>query len=88
MVEKTHQKPQSLPYERNNEYKMKGSRNPWKAQPKIKLNEKETSSNQLKRQQDQCSTNDIESASSDDILVETLDAISNKTLIKIWKIAF
>ena len=88
MVEKTHQKPQSLSHERNNEYKMKGSRNPWKAQPKIKLNEKETSSNQLKRQQDQCSTNDIESASSDDILVETLDAISNKTLIKIWKIAF
>ena len=82
MVEKAHQKPQNLPHERNNEYKMKERRNPWKEQPKRKLNEKETSNDQLKRQQDQCSTNDIESAPSDDTLVETLDAISNNNFDK------
>ena len=82
MVEKAHQKPQNLPHERKNEYKMKERRNPWKEQPKRKLNEKETSNDQLKRQQDQCSTNDIESAPSDDTLVETLDAISNNNFDK------
>ena len=82
MVEKAHQKPQNLPHERKNEYKMKERRNPWKEQPKRKLNEKETSNDQLKRQQDQCSTNDIESAPSDDTLVETLDAISNNNFNK------
>ena len=56
---------------------MKERRNLWKKQPKRKLNEKETSSDQLKSQQDQRSTNDIESTPSDDTLVETLDAISN-----------
>ena len=61
---------------------MKERRNPWKEQPKRKLNEKETSNDQLKRQQDQCSTNDIESAPSDDTLVETLDAISNNNFDK------
>ena len=82
MVEKAHEKPQNLPHERNNEYKMKERRNPWKEQTKRKLNEKETSNDQLKRQQDQCSTNDIESAPSDDTLVETLDAISNNNFDK------
>ena len=56
---------------------MKARRNPWKEQPKRKLNEKETSSSPLKSQQDQCSTNDIESAPSNDTVVETLDAIGN-----------
>ena len=51
MVEKTHHKPQNLLHERNNEYKMKERRNPWKEQPKRKLNEKETSSDELKSQQ-------------------------------------
>ena len=82
MVEKTHHKPQNLLHERNNEYKMKERRNPWKEQPKRKLNEKETSSEELKSQQEQRSTNDIESAPSDDTLVETLDAISNNNFDK------
>ena len=56
---------------------MKQRRNPWKDQLKRKLNEKETSSDQLKSQQDQRFTNEMESAPSDDTLVETLDAISN-----------
>ena len=56
---------------------MKEIRNLWKEQPKRKLNEKESSSDQLKRQQDQCSTNVIESAPSYDIIVETFDGISN-----------
>ena len=81
MVEKTH-KPQNLLHERKNEYKMKERRNPWKEQPKRKLNEKETSSEELKSQQEQRSTNDIESAPSDDTLVETLDAISNNNFDK------
>ena len=81
MVEKTH-KPQNLLHERTNEYKMKERRNPWKEQPKRKLNEKETSSEELKSQQEQRSTNDIESAPSDDTLVETLDAISNNNFDK------
>ena len=72
VVEKVHKKPQNLPHERNNEYKMKERRNPWKESPKRKLNEKETSNDQLKRQQDQCFTNDTESARSDDTLVEML----------------
>ena len=72
VVEKVHTKPQNLPHERNNEYKMKERRNPWKESPKRKLNEKETSNDQLKRQQDQCFTNDTESARSDDTLVEML----------------
>ena len=82
MVEKTDHKPQNLQHERNNEYKMKERRNLWKKQPKRKLNEKETSSHQLKSQQDQRSTNDIESTPSDDTLVETLDAISNNNFDK------
>ena len=82
MLEKTHHKPQNLLHERNNEYKMKERRNPWKEQPKRKLNKKETSSDELKSQQDQCSTNDIEFAPSDDTLVETLDAISNNNFDK------
>ena len=41
MAEKANQKPQNLSHERNNEYKMKERRNPWKEQPKRKLNEKE-----------------------------------------------
>ena len=82
MVEKTHHKPQNLLHERNNEYKMKERRNPWKEQLKRKLNGKETSSDQLKSQQDQGSTNDIASAPSDDTLVETLDAISNNNFDK------
>ena len=57
-------------------------RNPWKEQSKRKLNEKETSSSELKSQQDQRSTNDIEFAPSDDTLVETLDAISNNNFDK------
>ena len=36
----------------------------------------------IKSQQDQRSTNDIESAPSDDTLVETLDAISNNNFDK------
>ena len=52
-------------------------RNPWKEQSKRKLNEKETSSSELKSQQDQRSANDIKFAPSNDTLVETLDAISN-----------
>ena len=82
MVEKTHHKPQNLLHERKNEYKMKERRNPWKEQPKRKLNEKETSRDKLKSQQDQRSTNDIESAQSNDTLVETLDAISNNNFDK------
>ena len=54
---------------------MKERRSLWKEQPKRKLNEKEISSDQLKRQQDHYSTNDIESAPSDNTLVEILDAI-------------
>ena len=81
-VEKANQKPQNLSHEINNEYKMKERRNPWKEQPKRKLNEKETSSDQLKRQQDQCSINDIESTPSDDTLVDTLDAVSNNNFDK------
>ena len=61
---------------------MKQRRNPWKDQLKRKLNEKETSSDQLKSQQDQRSTNEMESAPSDDTLVETLDAISNNNFDK------
>ena len=38
MVEKANQKPQNLSHERNNEYIMKEGRNPWKEQPKTKLN--------------------------------------------------
>ena len=49
MVEEIH-KPQNLLRERNNEYKMKERRNPWKEQAKRKRNEKETSSDQLKSQ--------------------------------------
>ena len=49
---------------------------------KRKLNEKETSSEELKSQQDQRSTNNIESAPSDDTLVETLDTISNNNFDK------
>ena len=63
---------------------MKERRNPWREQSQRKLNEKKTSSDQLKSQQDQRSTNDMESAPSDDTLVETLDAISVNNLI--WKI--
>ena len=61
---------------------MKERRNPWKDQLKRKLNEKETSSDQLKSQQDQRSTNEMESAPSDDTLVETLNAISNNNFDK------
>ena len=82
MVEKTHHKPQNLLHERNNEYKIKERRNPWKEQPKRKVNEKETSSDQLNCHQDQRSTNDIESAPSDDTLVKTLDVISNNNFDK------
>ena len=81
MVEKAHHKPQNFPHERKNEYKMKERRNPWKEQPKRKLNEKETGDH-LKSQEDQCSTNDIESAPSDDTIFETLDAISNNNFDK------
>ena len=63
---------------------MKERRNPWREQSQRKLNEKKTSSDQLKSQQDPRSTNDMESAPSDDTLVETLDAISDNNLI--WKI--
>ena len=48
MIEKTHHKPQNFLHERKNEYKMKERRNPWKGQPNKKLNEKETSSEELK----------------------------------------
>ena len=82
IAEKSHQKPENLPHERNNKYKMKERRNPWKKQPKRKLNEKGTSSDQSKSQQDQRSTNNIESTTSDDTLVETLDAISNNNFDK------
>ena len=82
MVEKVNQKPQNLSLKGNNEYKMKERRHSWKEQPKRKLNEKETSNDQLTRQQDQCSTNDIESTPFDDTLVETLDAISNNDFDK------
>ena len=53
-----------------------------KEQPKRKLNEQETSRNQLKRQQDQNSINHIESAPSDDTLVGSLSAISNNNFDK------
>ena len=56
--------------------------NPRKEQTKRKLNEKETSNDQLKMQQDQCSISDIESAPSDDTLIETVDAISNNNFHK------
>ena len=56
--------------------------NPRKEQAKRKLNEKETSNDQLKMQQDQCSISDIESAPSDDTLIETVDAISNNNFHK------
>ena len=46
------------------------------------MNEKETSNDQLKMQQDQCSTSDIESAPSDETLIETVDAISNNNFHK------
>ena len=82
MIEKTHHKLQNLLHERKNEYKMTERGNPWKEQLKRKLNEKETSSEELKSQQEQRSTNDIESAPSDDTLVETLDAISNNNFDK------
>ena len=82
MIEKTHHKPQNLLHKRNNKHKMKERRNPWKEQPKRKLNKKETSNGRLKRQQDQCSTNDIESATSDDTILEILDAISNNNFDK------
>ena len=61
---------------------MKERRNPWKEEPKRKINEKETTSDQLKSQQDQPSTTNIEYAPSDDTLVETLDAISNNNFDK------
>ena len=48
-------------------------RNRWKKQPKRKLMKK-TSNDQLNRQQDECSTNDIESDPSNDSIVETSDA--------------
>ena len=48
MVEKANQKPQNLSHEINNEYKMKERRNAWIEQPKRKVNEKETSSDQSK----------------------------------------
>ena len=54
---------------------MKERRNLRKEQPKRKLNEKETWSYQLNRQQNQCSTNNIESAPSDNTPVQTIDAI-------------
>ena len=82
IAEKVDQKPQNLSHVRNNEYKMKERRNPRKEHPKRKLNEKITSSGQLKRQQDQCSINDIEYAPSDDTRVETLDAINNNNFDK------
>ena len=53
-----------------------------KEQPKRKLNEQETSRNQLKRQQDQNSINHIESARSDDTPVGSLGAISNNNYDK------
>ena len=56
--------------------------NPRKEQAKQKMNEKETSNDQLKMQQDQCSTSDIESAPSDETLIETVDAISNNNFHK------
>ena len=56
--------------------------NPRKEQTKRKLNEKETSNDQLKMQQDQCFISDIESAPSDDTLIETVDAISNNNFHK------
>ena len=82
MVEKADHKPPNLLHQRNNEYEMKERRNPWKKQTKRKLNEKATAIHQLKSQKDQHSTNDIESAPSDDTLVETLDAISNNNFDK------
>ena len=82
MAEKTHHKPQNLLHEGNNEYKMKERRNPWKEQPERKLNKEEISSDELKRQQDQRSTNGIESAPSDDTLVETLGVISSNNFDK------
>ena len=82
VAEKTHHKPQNLLHEGNNEYKMKERRNPWKEQPERKLNKEEISSDELKRQQDQRSTNGIESAPSDDTLVETLGAISSNNFDK------
>ena len=82
MVEKIHHKPQNLQHERNNQCKMKERRNPREEELKRKLNEKETTSDQLKSQQDQPSTTKIEYARSDDTLVETLDAISNNNFDK------
>ena len=47
-----------------------------------KENKTKTSSDQLKRQQDQCSTNNIESVPFHDTLAETLDAISKNNFDK------
>ena len=58
-------------------------RNSWKEQPKGKLNEKETSNDQLKRQQNQCSASDIEPAPSDNTTVEIFDVISNNNFDKV-----
>ena len=64
MVKEPNQKPQNLPHERNNEYKIKERRNHCKQKPKKNQkrqnkNEKKTSSDQLKRQENQCSTKEI-----------------------------
>ena len=48
----------------------------------IEWNEKDTSNYQLKRQQDQCSPSDIESAPPNNTLVKTLDAKSNNNFDK------
>ena len=84
MVKEPNRKPQNLPHERNNEYKIKERRNhcKQKKQKKQKKTEKETSSDQLKRQENQCSKKEIESAPSYGPLFETLDAISNNKFDK------
>ena len=76
MIEKANLKRQNISHERNNKHKVK-NRNFWKGQPKRKLNEKETSNNQLNKEQDHCFTSNFEFTPYDIILVEKLDAISN-----------
>ena len=78
MIEKTNLKRQNILHERNNKHKVK-NRNFWKEQPKIKLDGKETSNNQLNIEQDHCSTSNFEFYI---ILFEKLDAISNNNFDK------
>ena len=58
---------------------IKENRNLWKEQQNENWIKQETSNDQLKKQQDQCSANETESEPFDDTLIEILDATSTKT---------